>query len=127
MICLSLSWLAGFGRSSMNILIENLAFAITCDAADRVIAGASLVVENDRIAAVGPSEEIERRFRRDSFDTIRDGRRYGVTPGFIDAHVHLSEMLSRGIYPDDVNTREWVFNWAMPFYAHLGEEDELVG
>jgi 5-methylthioadenosine/S-adenosylhomocysteine deaminase len=111
----------------MNILIENLAFAITCDAADRVIAGASLVVENDRIAAVGPSEEIERRFRRDSFDTIRDGRRYGVTPGFIDAHVHLSEMLSRGIYPDDVNTREWVFNWAMPFYAHLGEEDERVG
>ena len=74
----------------MNILIENLAFAITCDAADRVIAGASLVVENDRIAAVGPGEEIDRRFRRDGFDTIRDGRRYGVTPGFIDAHVHLS-------------------------------------
>jgi 5-methylthioadenosine/S-adenosylhomocysteine deaminase len=111
----------------MKTLIEHLAFAITCDISDRVIDDASLVVEDDRIAAIGSADEIERRHDRGSFDTIRDGRRYGVTPGFIDAHVHLSEMLSRGIYPDDVNTREWVFNWAMPFYAHLDPEDESIG
>lgn len=111
----------------MKILIEHLAFAITCDASDRVIEDASLVIEDDRIAAIGSSDEIERGHSRESCHLIRDGRRYGMTPGFIDAHVHLSEMLSRGVYPDDVNTREWVFNWAMPFYAHLGSEDESVG
>src|SRR5579872_1845890 len=111
----------------MKILIEHLDFALTCDAADRLIEDASLAIEDDRIVAIGSSDEVERRHPRGTFDSIRDGRRYGATPGFIDAHVHLSEMLSRGMYPDDVNTREWVFNWAMPFYAHLGEEDERVG
>jgi 5-methylthioadenosine/S-adenosylhomocysteine deaminase len=111
----------------VKTLIEHLAFAITCDAADRVLEDASLVVENDRIFAIGPSTEVEQQYPRQSFDRIRDGRHYGAAPGFIDAHVHLSEMLSRGTYPDDVNTREWVFNWAMPFYAHLGEEDERIG
>jgi cytosine/adenosine deaminase-related metal-dependent hydrolase len=42
----------------MKILIEHLAFAITCDAADRVIEDASLFVEDDRIAAIGSSDDI---------------------------------------------------------------------
>ena len=79
----------------MKTLIEHLAFAITCDAADRVIEDASLVVENDRIVAIGPSTEVEQQYPRQSFDRIIDGRHYGATPGFIDAHVHLLLASSR--------------------------------
>jgi cytosine/adenosine deaminase-related metal-dependent hydrolase len=51
----------------------------------------------------------------------------GVVPGFIDCHVHLSETLSRAVFPDVVNTRAWVFVWAKPFYAAVDDADEYVG
>ena len=50
-----------------------------------------------------------------------------MCPGFVDSHVHLSETLSRAVFPDNLNTRAWVFHWAKPFYAHITEEDEYWG
>ncbi|MDA0675878.1 MAG: amidohydrolase family protein [Proteobacteria bacterium] len=50
-----------------------------------------------------------------------------VCPGFVDSHVHLSETLSRAVFPDNLNTRAWVFHWAKPFYAFITEEDEYWG
>ena len=107
-------------------LIRNLAFVLTVDARDTVLEDAALVVEGARIAAIGPSAEVEERFPAESVDTVVDGRRHGVVPGFVDAHVHLSETLSRAVFPDNLGTRAWVFNWAKPFYAHVGPDDERV-
>ena len=45
----------------MRTLFENLNFAFTVDVDDRVIRDASMVIENDRIADLGPVAEIERR------------------------------------------------------------------
>ncbi len=50
-----------------------------------------------------------------------------ICPGFVDSHVHLSETLARAVFPDNLNTRAWVFHWAKPFYAHITEEDEYWG
>jgi cytosine/adenosine deaminase-related metal-dependent hydrolase len=111
----------------MRTLIENLEFILTADREDRVLHRASVVVENDRIADVGPTAELERRHSRASFDEIIDGSRYGMTPGFIDSHVHLSETLSRAVFPDNLATRAWVFHWAKPFYATVDARDEVVG
>ena len=107
-------------------LIRNLAFALTVDADDRVLEDAALVVRDDRIAAIGPSAEVEAEFPPDRVDAVLDGRRRGVVAGFVDAHVHLSETLSRAVFPDNLGTRAWVFHWAKPFYAHVGPEDERV-
>ncbi|GAB3630500.1 amidohydrolase [Pandoraea terrae] len=111
----------------MRTLLENLEFALTVDRHDTVLKRASMVVENDRIAALGPAAEIASRYPREAFDEIIDASRYGVVPGFIDGHVHLSETLSRAVFPDNLNTRAWVFHWAKPFYAHVNGEDEVVG
>jgi cytosine/adenosine deaminase-related metal-dependent hydrolase len=111
----------------MRTLIENLEFLLTVDRDDRVLSGASVVVENDRIADVGPAAEVAKRHPGASFDNVIDGRRYGMTPGFIDSHVHLSETLSRAVFPDNLATRAWVFNWAKPFYASVNGRDEVVG
>lgn len=110
----------------MRVLIENLDFALTVDPKDTVIKKAALVVENDRIADIGPSEEVLARHDRASFDEIIDGELKGICPGFIDSHVHLSETLSRAAFPDNINTRTWVFHWGKPFYAQVNEEDEYV-
>ncbi|HEY4974230.1 MAG TPA: amidohydrolase family protein, partial [Steroidobacteraceae bacterium] len=66
------------------------------------------------------------RHARGEFEQIIDGARRGITPGFIDSHVHLSETLSRAVFPDDLDTRTWVFLWAKPFYAHVSPEDEYI-
>ena len=107
-------------------LIRNLAFALTVDGDDRVIRDAAVLVEGERIAAVGPSAEVEAAHPPDTVDEVLDGRRLGIVPGFVDAHVHLSETLSRAVFPDNLGTRAWVFHWAKPFYAHVGPEDERI-
>lgn len=110
---------------SGTTLIEDLEFLITVDGSDRVLRGASLLVEGDRIAAVGPAAEVRRDLAGPPGHVV-DGRRLGAIPGLVDSHVHLSETLSRAVFPDILSTRAWVFHWAKPFYAHVSPEDERV-
>jgi len=114
-------------RGNVRTLIENLEFALTVDKNDTVLHGASVVVEGDRFRDIGLAAEIVKRNSRESFDCIIDGSRFGMVPGFIDSHVHLSETLSRAVFPDCLSTRAWVFHWAKPFYAAVTGEDEVVG
>ena len=111
----------------MRTLFEHLNFVLTVDRADTVIRDAAVVIENDRFVDIGPSADVVGRHGRDGFDEIRDGSLFGLCPGLVDAHVHLSETLSRAVFPDNLNTRAWVFHWAKPFYAHISEEDEYWG
>jgi len=109
-----------------RVHLEGLDFVATVDAADRVLRGATVVVEGDRILAVGAAEEIRAALPPRSGDVVRDASRLGMTPGFVDSHVHLSETLSRAVFPDNLATRAWVFHWAKPFYAHVSDADESV-
>jgi 5-methylthioadenosine/S-adenosylhomocysteine deaminase len=107
-------------------LLRNLAFALTVDGADRVIRDAAVLIDGEQIAAVGTTAEVEAAHPPERADTVVAARRYGIVPGFVDSHVHLSETLSRACFPDNLGTRAWVFHWAKPFYAHVGREDERV-
>lgn len=110
----------------MLTLIENLEFVITADAQDRVLRDASMLVDGTRIIDLGTADEVRQRLGSRVPDTLVDGRRMGATPGFVDTHVHLSESLSRAVFPDVLATRAWVFHWAKPFYAHVAEADEGI-
>lgn len=111
----------------MKTLIEGLDFALTVDREDTVLRGCSVVIEGSIIADLGPAAAVAGRHAPSSFDRVVDGRLKGATPGFVDSHVHLSETLSKAVFPDNLGTRAWVFHWAKPFYAHLSEEDEFWG
>lgn len=110
----------------MTTLIEHLQFAITADRDDRVVRDAALLIEGTKIIDVGSTDEVRARLDGTEPETVVDGRNRGVTPGFVDAHVHLSESLSRAAFPDILSTRAWVFHWAKPFYAHVDEADESI-
>ncbi|MDG2475303.1 MAG: amidohydrolase family protein [Paracoccaceae bacterium] len=112
---------------SKKVIIENLQFLFTVDDNDNVMRDASIVIEDSFITDIGPAIEVRARHERSSFDLIKDGSMLGMCPGFIDSHVHLSETLSRGVFPDNLNTRAWVFHWAKPFYAFITPEDEYYG
>lgn len=111
----------------MKTLIEHLDFIFTVDKDDTILYDAAIVLEDDRIIDLGTTEDVLSRHDRAGFATIKDGTLKGMCPGFIDSHVHLSETLSRAVFPDNLNTRAWVFHWAKPFYAHITEEDEYWG
>lgn len=111
----------------MRTLIEGLDVLFQVNETDDILRNASILVEDDHIADLGPAADIARRWQRGSFDRVIDGSQRALCPGFIDSHVHLSETLSRAVFPDDLNTRAWVFNWAKPFYAHITAEDERCG
>lgn len=110
----------------MATLIEHLQFAITADRSDRVLRDAALVIDGSKIVDIGTTSEVRQRIQGRRPERVIDGRTRGVTPGFIDTHVHLSESLSRAVFPDVLATRAWVFHWAKPFYAHVNDEDERV-
>jgi 5-methylthioadenosine/S-adenosylhomocysteine deaminase len=107
-------------------IFEHLKFVVTSDTQDRVLEDASVVVEGTRILDVGTTGEVEERLTPLPEDTLVDGSRFGVTPGFVDTHVHLSETLSRASFPDRLDTRAWVFQWMMPYYGGLTAEDERI-
>jgi 5-methylthioadenosine/S-adenosylhomocysteine deaminase len=113
-------------RNSETLLIEHLQFAITADSNDSVLRDAALLIHGDRIQDLGTTAQVRERLGIVSPDRVIDGRRFGMTPGLIDTHVHLSETLSRAVFPDVLATRAWVFHWAKPFYAHVDEEDERI-
>lgn len=106
--------------------IHNLDWLLTVDDADRELADATMVIEGDRIVAVGETDEVIAEHSPTEADREIDGCGMGAVPGYIDTHVHLSETLSRAVFPDNLATRAWVFHWAKPFYAHVDREDERV-
>jgi cytosine/adenosine deaminase-related metal-dependent hydrolase len=109
-----------------RILIRDADVVITVNSKDEILTRQSLVIEDDRIVKVGPAEEVARAYEGIAFDEVIEARGFLVMPGLVDAHVHLSEQLARGVFPDDLSTRPWVFNWAKPLYAAMEPEDEYV-
>lgn len=80
----------------MAVLIRDTTI-VTCDAGRRVLYGATIAIDGERIAALGPTEQIVARYR--NAEQI-DGRGKAVFPGFINCHTHLTATLSRGILED---------------------------
>jgi len=107
-------------------LVDRLDYVLTVDDGNSVLSDASMVIADGRIEAIGPAADIAGRYDKSTFDTILNGRGRLAMPGFVDAHVHLSEQLSRSLFPDCMNTRAWVFNWGKPYYAAVNEDDEYL-
>jgi len=107
-----------------HLLIKDVDIVITVDSSDSVLEDTSIVVEGSRIEDIGPAAEIGEKYREPDFDRVLDGSGMLLMPGLVDSHFHLSEHLSRGLFPDTMSTRPWVFNWAKPYYASVDEEAE---
>ncbi len=64
---------------------------------DGVRDDAALAVDNDRIAAIGPSDQILAAYRNAE---VYDGRGKALVPGLINCHAHLAATLERGFNED---------------------------
>ncbi len=102
------------------------ATVLTLDAERLVIEDGALAVRGKRIVAVGKTAELDRGVA--ARETI-DARRFVVTPGFIDGHVHITgDPLTRGFArgaPGE-GPSERMSRWVIPiFRAHSPAEEGI--
>ncbi|HEX2104823.1 MAG TPA: 8-oxoguanine deaminase [Solirubrobacteraceae bacterium] len=101
-----------------RLLIENCAIA-TVDAAGTEHSDGHLVVEGDRLLAVGAGPAAE-----DLTDGARriDGRGRLATPGLVNCHHHLYQWATRGL-AQQATLFEWLTE-LYPVWAHVDEDIE---
>ena len=96
-------------------------YVVTMDAGEAVYDGGGVLVENDRITAVGAVDE---RLVSPEAEII-DLRGKYVLPGFVNTHVHTSQQISRGV-GDDVRFVTWLHERMWPFESHMTQEDSYI-
>lgn len=111
-------------RNALILASVLLATAASAEHADILITGGTVVtmageniergsvaIRDGEIVAVGPSNEIDPRFR-DAKTVMRAGG-MAVVPGFVNAHTHVPMTLLRGI-ADDRDLMDWLTNFIFP-------------
>ena len=88
-------------------------YVVTMDPQRRLVENGAIAIRGERILAVGPKAEIERRYqarqRLDRPDAM-------LAPGLIDTHTHAAMSLFRGI-ADDLRLQEWLEHYIFPAEA----------
>lgn len=80
------------GVSMETILIKDASFVI-CDE-KKVIEDGAVYVEDNKIADVGKSDELKKKYKA---DIIIDASKKAVMPGLIDCHCHVGQVHNRGM------------------------------
>lgn len=95
---------------------------VTMDAERRVLADAAVAIAGDRIVAILPTSEALAAYPAARRIVEPDGI---VTPGYVNAHQHLTgDRLIRSSIPDRITSEESIFSWAVPSHAAHGPEDD---
>jgi len=105
------------GRPDDCDLIVHNATILTVDANNRVVTEGAMAVRNGRIAALDAQERI---FAEYTSVTLFDAKAAVVHPGFIDAHVHVSQYTARSVLPLMEGTSITMGHWK----GELTPEDE---
>ncbi len=107
--------------SSEEVILIKNATIITMDKDRRIIKDGAVVIVNDKIAAVGPTKDIEKEYKGDK---IIDGRKKLILPGFIDTHVHNAQTLLRGVITDyEISIPPVWIRYLIPYEANLTKDD----
>lgn len=99
---------------------------LTMNAERHVIADGALAIAGDKIAAIGKREALAGHV---AAKEVLDGRRFVVTPGFIDGHIHITgDPLTRG-FPRGAPGETWsekLQRWVIPIFRAQTAEDERL-
>jgi cytosine/adenosine deaminase-related metal-dependent hydrolase len=76
-----------------------------------VIRDGAVAIDDGEVAAVGSAAELEETF--EATETVDAGGGV-VLPGFVDAHVHVSDVLLRGYTSEDQTLFEWLYSVKNP-------------
>lgn len=89
-----------------------------------IIRDGAVVVQGDRIVAVGKSTDLAARYPQAA---VVGGDHFVVTPGMVNTHIHITgEPLTRGYVPDDTPFDENVFVWLCRLYSVYTAAEERL-
>jgi 5-methylthioadenosine/S-adenosylhomocysteine deaminase len=100
-----------------TVLIKNADVVLVdkdCAGWSHVLRNGAVVIEGDKIAAVGPTSKITTDYT--SFDRVIEGERKIVLPGFVNAHAHVAGSFLRGLLEDIPNH---FYGYALPLEKFL--------
>lgn len=106
------------------LLILHNGVIVTMDRQRRVFRNGAIVVDHDRIVAIGQSSDVLREYSAVSHQIV-DLHGQFLLPGFINTHVHTSQQLARGI-ADDVDLITWLHDRIWPYESNMTEEDSYI-
>ncbi|MGH8612498.1 MAG: amidohydrolase family protein, partial [Gammaproteobacteria bacterium] len=106
-----------------DLIVRN-ATVLTMDPDRRVIMGGEVVIEKDRIKAIGKSEDLRKKYKAPK---VIDGTERLVMPGFVNSHIHFYHHMHKGLAPENLGGWAWS-NWVHSRIATiLNAEDEISG
>jgi cytosine/adenosine deaminase-related metal-dependent hydrolase len=109
--------------TDVDLLITDTTI-VTMDAERRIITHAALAVTGATITAIGKSADLTAMYEA---RTTIDGRRFVITPGLINTHVHTTgEPLTRGLTLDGLDFQTLIYNWLVPAHMAHTEADERL-
>ena len=108
----------GTERERVDLLVTG-GTVVTVDAERRVIENGAVAIRGERIVAVGPAAELEKKYK-----ARRRMRAEGrlILPGLINTHTHAAMSLYRGV-ADDRTLEDWLHNFIFPLEAKFTTKD----
>jgi 5-methylthioadenosine/S-adenosylhomocysteine deaminase len=83
---------------------------ITCETNNKILENHALVIKNDKIKDILPSDEAKKTY---SSPSVQHYSTHAVMPGFINAHTHIAMNYFRGM-ADDLALMNWLNNHIWP-------------
>jgi 5-methylthioadenosine/S-adenosylhomocysteine deaminase len=113
------AWAGAAPPASDDVWLVDGGLVVVMDGAGTVIPDGAVAIRGSRIAAVGPSAELARRYpgarRIDASGRI-------VMPGLINAHTHVPMTLFRGV-ADDLDLKGFLYGRIFPLEARFVDEE----
>ncbi|KAF3432355.1 hypothetical protein FNV43_RR27095 [Rhamnella rubrinervis] len=110
-------------KANSVVVVHNTTI-VTMDADSRVFQNGGIVIEDDKIIAIGHSSSVLHHFSALAHQII-DLNAQILLPGLINTHVHTSQHLARGI-ADDVDLLTWLHGRIWPYESNMTEEDSYI-
>jgi 5-methylthioadenosine/S-adenosylhomocysteine deaminase len=105
----------------IDILIDGGSI-VTVDASRRVIRDGAVAIKDDKIVAVGKSAELRRTY---AAARVYDATNTCVTPGFVNAHVHLYHAMHKNLPAESLCGLPWARVVHGSVASALTAEDEV--
>lgn len=104
-------------------LLVHGGLVVALDERRRVLRDGAVAARDGRIVAVGPAGELRARFPEPG--EALDATGHVVTPGLVNAHLHLTgPSLFPGLEPGDSPVADHFPRWVLPPHVHSEPEDE---
>lgn len=91
---------------------------VTMDSSRRIIRDGAVAIEDDKIVAVGETDQVQKNFKR---AIIIEGKGTATLPGLVSLHFH-SDNLSRGV-GEHMGLEEWLDRIYYPMLAAMTPDD----